>query len=133
MTATQNVKNPRRAGTNQAAGVQGNDYPEGQPMTTAYVPTGTEYADLADALAEIGGRLERAFDFDSRECCWNSLDTCGRIEYRIHRAPAESSGYPSDEIEVGACCLVDALRVARSEQDPNSSADLLVEHRANGW
>ncbi|AUI56762.1 hypothetical protein [Amycolatopsis sp. BJA-103] len=102
-------------------------------MTTAYVPTGTEYADLVEALAEIGGRLEPASDFDSRECGWNSLETCGRIEYRIHRAPAESSGYPSDEIEVGACCLIDAFRVAKSEQDPNSSADLLVERRANGW
>jgi hypothetical protein len=29
MTTAQNVKNPHRAGTNQAAGVQGDDHPKG--------------------------------------------------------------------------------------------------------
>ncbi|WP_410652077.1 hypothetical protein [Amycolatopsis sp. cmx-4-54] len=129
MTTTQDMKNPRRAGTNQAAGVQGNDYPEGQPMTTAYVPSGTERADLAAILARRGVRLELADDFEPRECNWNGLETCGPVIFRIHRAPAANSGYPADDVEVGLCCFTDALNVAQSEQDPNSNADLIVERR----
>lgn len=131
MTTAQEMKNPRRAGTNQAAGVQGNDHPEGGPMTTAYRPTGTERPDLAEVLRRRGVRLETATDtFERAECNWRGLETCGPTEFRIHRDPAGTGDAVAAPWLVGICCFTDALGAAQAEQDPNSDDDLVVETRS---
>ena len=127
---SQAIESPRRSATKPTAGALGDDIPEGTPMTRAYVPTGTERADLETVLGRRGVRLERATDaFERGECNWRGLESCGRTEFRIHRDPAGYGESVPTPWEVGLCCFTDALTSAQVEQDPNSDVDLVVETR----